>query len=208
MVESRDEVTGNHVSRTQIYLKILVDEMIRMGIYTDEMARCNMDVLIPSAQLHDVGKIKVSDVILNKPGKLTEGEFEQIKCHCADGERIIDKIISDAEENGFLVHAKRFAGYHHEKWNGQGYPKGLSKEEIPIEGRIMAIADVYDALVSERPYKKPFSHEQAVEIIKNDSGKHFDPKIVEAFLNVEEEFWVHFMTIEDNLPEKCANCET
>jgi putative two-component system response regulator len=190
MVESRDETTGGHIDRTQKYLSILVNELIRAGIYADEVSKWNLDILIPSAQLHDVGKIKVSDVILNKAGKLTDDEFALIKNHCAEGERIIDGIIDKAEEDSFLIHAKKFAVSHHEKWNGLGYPKGLSGEVISLEGRIMAIADVYDALVSERPYKKPFTHEQAVEIIEKDSGTHFDPKIVEAFLNVADDFWV------------------
>jgi len=147
-----------------------------------------LDILLPSAQLHDVGKIVISDVILNKPGKLTDEEFEMIKRHSAEGERIIEEIITKSGESGFLFHAKMFAGYHHEKWNGSGYPRGLSGENIPLEGRIMAVADVYDALVSERPYKKSFTHEQAVEIIKKDSGTHFDPKIAEVFLNVADDF--------------------
>jgi putative two-component system response regulator len=103
-------------------------------------------------------------------------------------------IMSKTEDDGFLFHAKRFAHSHHEKWDGTGYPQKLSGENIPLEGRIMAVADVYDALVSERPYKKAFSHEEAVAIIKKDSGTHFDPKIVEAFLNVAEDFWVELMS--------------
>jgi putative two-component system response regulator len=194
MVDSRDDVTGNHVQRTQKYLLILVNEMVRTGVYAAEISNWNLDILIPSAQLHDVGKIKVSDVILNKPGKLTDDEFAVIKQHCDNGEQIIKKIIKDAKEDSFLFHAMRFASSHHEKWNGGGYPKGLSGEDIPLEGRIMAVADVYDALVSDRPYKKPFTHEQAMEIIKNDSGTHFDPKIVEAFLNVEDDFWVESLS--------------
>jgi len=188
MVEGRDEVTGKHIDRVQKYLTLLVNELVRTGVYAGEVSGWNMDNLIPSAQLHDVGKMKISDLILNKPGKLTDGEFEIIKKHCIEGERIIDGIISKAEEDRFLYHAKRFAGYHHEKWDGTGYPRGLGGEDIPLEGRIMAIADVYDALVSERPYKMPFTHEKAVEIIKEDSGRHFDPKVVEAFLAVADEF--------------------
>jgi putative two-component system response regulator len=198
IVENRDEVTGGHIDRTQRYLSILVNEMLRAGIYADEVAKWNLDILIPSSQLHDVGKINVSDLILNKPAKLTDEEFTKIKAHCSDGERIIDGIINKADEDKFLLHAKRFAGYHHEKWNGGGYPYRLSGEEIPLEGRIMAIADVYDALVSERPYKKPFTHEQAVEIIKKDSGTHFDPKIIEAFMNVADDFWVESMNTNTN----------
>jgi len=200
MVDSRDEVTGSHIARTQKYLLILVNELIRSNIYADEVSGWDLDILIPSAQLHDVGKIKVSDLILNKPEKLNEDEFNKIKYHCTEGERIIEKIIKGTNEDEILIHAKRFAGYHHEKWNGSGYPRGLSGEEIPLEGRIMAVADVYDALVSERPYKKPFSHEEAVEIIKKDSGVHFDPKIVEAFLKVADDFLVESMNKGDEQP--------
>jgi putative two-component system response regulator len=188
IVESRDKVTGGHIERTQAYLSILVNALINAGIYENEISGWDKNLLLPSAQLHDVGKINVSDLILNKPGKLTDNEFSLIKNHCAEGERIIDRIIGKTKDDGFLLCAKKFAGYHHEKWDGTGYPRGLRGEEIPLEGRIMAIADVYDALVSERPYKKPFTHEQAAEVIKNDSGTHFDPKIVEAFLTVTEDF--------------------
>jgi len=188
LVESRDKVTGSHIERTQAYLEILLKALIRAGVYKEEISNWDKNLLLPSAQLHDVGKIKVSDLILNKPGKLTEEEFKLIKQHCTDGEKIIDEIIGKTKDDGFLRHAKKFAGYHHEKWNGTGYPRGLKEDEIPLEGRIMAIADVYDALVSERPYKRPFTHEQAVEIIKDGSGTHFDPKIVEAFLTVMEDF--------------------
>ena len=189
MVERRDEVTGRHIDRIQKYLSLLVSELLRCGVYADEMSGWDLDLLLPSAQLHDVGKITVSDMLLNKPGKLTGEEFDNIKCHCAEGERIIDGIIEKTEEDRFLLHAKRFAGFHHERWDGTGYPRGLGGEDIPLEGRIMAIADVYDALVSERPYKKPLTHKDAVEIIKKDSGTHFDPKLVEAFLSVADDFW-------------------
>ena len=195
MVESRDKVTGGHIERTQIYLQILINELTRTGIYADEVSCWDLSLLIPSAQLHDVGKIYTSDIILNKPEKLTDAEYELIKLHCAEGEQMIDRIISKTTDDGFLHHARRFAGYHHEKWNGTGYPRKLSGCEIPLEGRIMAIADVYDALVSERPYKKAFTHDQSVEIIEKDSGTHFDPKIVEAFLNVADDFWVESMTV-------------
>ncbi len=195
MVESRDEVTGGHIERTQRYLEILINEMLKTGCYAEEMSSWDLSMLLPSAQLHDVGKIVISDLILNKPGKLTDEEFAQIKLHCSEGEKIIDQIISKSNDDGFLRHAKRFAGYHHEKWNGTGYPRGKKGDEIPLEGRIMAVADVYDALVSERPYKKAFSHEQAVDIIKKDSGTHFDPSIVEVFLNVADDFWVELISV-------------
>ena len=188
MVENRDKTTGGHIERTQSYLELLVKELVRSETYANEIAGWDLSLLLPSAQLHDVGKITISDLILNKAGKLTDEEFETMKQHCAEGERIIDRITDKTKDDGFLLHAKRFAGYHHEKWNGTGYPRGLSGMDIPLEGRIMAIADVYDALVSERPYKKPFPHEQAVEIIRENSSTHFDPIIVEAFLNIAEDF--------------------
>ena len=190
LVENRDKVTGGHIDRTQKYVSFLVNEMVRAGIYADEVSHWDLGILSSSSQLHDVGKITISDLILNKPGKLNDEEFALIKLHCAEGERIIDEMIGKAEEDGFLIHAKKFAGCHHEKWNGFGYPRGLKGNEIPLEGRIMAIADVYDALVSERPYKKAFTHDQALDMIKNDSGTHFDPKIIEAFLNVADDFSV------------------
>ncbi|MCL1904178.1 MAG: response regulator [Oscillospiraceae bacterium] len=188
MVENRDVVTGKHIERTQEYLKILVEELIRTGVYEGEISGWDIDLLLPSAQLHDVGKITISDTILNKPGKLNDEEFAVIKTHSSEGERVICDIIEKTEEGDFLLHAKRFAGSHHEKWNGTGYPRGLREYDIPLEGRIMAVADVYDALVSKRPYKKPFTHEEAVDIIKKDSGTHFDPNIVKAFLNVADVF--------------------
>jgi len=193
LVENRDMVTGGHIERTQQYLEILVKELMRTGVYEEEISDWDMSIVLPSSQLHDVGKISISDNILNKPGKLTDEEFEAIKRHSSEGERIIDEIIRKTRAGDFLLHAKKFAGYHHEKWNGRGYPYGLSGENIPLEGRIMAIADVYDALVSERPYKKAFTHEQAVDIIEKDSGTHFDPKIVTAFLNVSDDFWAQSM---------------
>lgn len=192
IVESRDHGTGGHIARTREYLMILVQGMIDMGLYTDEVHTWNLDILASSAQLHDVGKVKVSDLILNKPGKLSVDEFAQVMLHCADGEQIIDKIITSSEDERYLIHAKRFAASHHERWDGSGYPLGLKGEAIPLEGRIMAIADVYDALVSERPYKKPFTHEEAMEIIRDDAGKHFDPKLVELFLTVAHEFALVF----------------
>lgn len=188
MVENRDKVTGGHIDRTQKYLFILINEMVRSNIYNDEVSKWNIELFLPSAQLHDVGKINISDVILNKPGKLTDEEYDLIKEHCVKGEKIIDEMINKSDEDGYLIYSKRFSSCHHEKWDGTGYPRGLSGEGIPLEGRIMAIADVYDALVSERPYKKPFTHEEAVEIIKDGSGTHFDPKIVDVFLNVADDF--------------------
>jgi len=188
IVENRDQITGGHVDRTSRYIEILIEAMQAQGIYAAEMKNWDLETLTYSARLHDVGKISISDVILNKPGKLTPEEFEIMKTHSAEGERIINQMIERTGDEEFLHQAKLFAGYHHERWNGTGYHHGLSGEDIPLEGRIMAIADVYDALVSERPYKKAFTHEEAVDIIMADSGKQFDPKIAEVFFTVKDKF--------------------
>jgi len=188
MVENRDEITGRHIERTTSYIKILLDKMFEQKVYIDEIARWDLELVISSARLHDIGKIVITDMILNKPESLTDDEFDMIKTHAAEGEKIIDKIILESGDDIFLQYAKLFAGYHHEKWDGTGYPYGLKGKEIPLQGRIMAIADVYDALVSKRPYKAAFTHEKAVEIIKNNSGKHFDPELINIFALCVKDF--------------------
>ena len=188
MVENRDQVTGGHIERTTTYIKILIEVMISCGVYADKLNEMDLEMLIASARLHDVGKISISDVILNKPGKLTEEEFEKMKTHAAEGERIINQIISRTEDVEFLNNAKLFAGYHHERWDGKGYPYGLKGDEIPLLGRVMAIVDVYDALVSDRPYKKAFTPEEAVKIIMENSGLQFEPKIADVFYDVRDQF--------------------
>jgi len=188
LVEFRDERTGGHIARTQLFLKALIEEALREGVYSDIISKWDMDFFLPSAQLHDVGKIGISDTILNKPGRLTPEEFETMKTHVEIGVEAIEKIMSQTKEHAFLDHAVLIAGTHHEKWDGTGYPLGLSGNNIPIEGRLMAIADVYDALISVRPYKKAFTHEEACKIIEEGAGTHFDPEIVKVFTNVEDEF--------------------
>jgi putative two-component system response regulator len=188
MVENRDKGTGGHIERTSKYIRILLDEMKKEGIYEQEISDWDDDKVVSSARMHDLGKISITDLIVNKPGKLTEDEFEMMKTHAMEGERIIDEIIARTGEGEFLRNAKLFAGYHHERWDGNGYPRGLKGEAIPLQGRIMAVVDVYDALVSERPYKKAFPEEDAVRIIMENSGTHYDPKIAEAFFNVKEKF--------------------
>jgi len=188
MVECRDDITGEHIERTQAYLQTLLEKIVEEGLYKDYVSSWDMNVFVQSSQLHDVGKIAIKDSILQKPGKLTTEEFEEMKTHTVFGEMIVNKISKSAVEDTFLRHAKIFAISHHEKWNGTGYPIGLAGEDIPLEGRLMAIADVYDALVSERAYKKPFSHEKAVEIIIEGKGTHFDPTLVDVFLSVADKF--------------------
>jgi putative two-component system response regulator len=167
---------------------VLLRELVKRGLYADTLHGLNLALMEQSAQLHDVGKIKVPDSILQKPGKLTPEEFEIIKEHASFGEEVIEKIQQSTSEQEFLDHAKIFAGAHHEKWDGSGYPRGLKGENIPLQGRVMAIADVYDALVSDRPYKKAFSHEEAVGIIMDGKGKHFDPQLADVFFDVSDTF--------------------
>ncbi len=188
MVENRDKGTGGHIERTSIYIKILIEEMKERGVYLDEIRNWDVDKIVSSARMHDLGKISITDIIVNKPDKLTDDEYELIKTHTIEGEMIIDEIISKTGEDEFLNSARLFAGCHHERWDGKGYPRGLKGEKIPLQGRIMAIVDVYDALVSERPYKKAFSDEEAVQIILDNAGVHYDPKIVEVFNSVKDQF--------------------
>ncbi|MCL1859115.1 MAG: response regulator [Oscillospiraceae bacterium] len=187
LVEFRDKLTGGHIARTQFYLQALITKMTEKGIYASEMSKWDMDFILPSAQLHDVGKIAISDTILNKPAKLEVDEFEIMKTHVEVGVDAIEHIMNETTEHAFLHHALLIAGTHHEKWDGSGYPVGLKGQDIPIEGRLMAIADVFDALISERPYKKAFTHEDACKIIEDGSGSHFDPVLVGVFCDVKDE---------------------
>ncbi|MCL2079858.1 MAG: response regulator [Oscillospiraceae bacterium] len=188
VVEIRDPNTGGHIGRTTIYISILLEAMLAHGVYADEIKNWSFDLVVSSARLHDVGKIAVPDAVLRKTGKLTSEEFEIIKTHSLEGRRIIERAIEETGEEDFLLNAKLMAAYHHERWNGLGYPYGLKGTDIPLQGRIMAIADVYEALTSERPYKEAFSHEKAVQIITEDSGKHFDPVLVNVFLEEMDKF--------------------
>lgn len=186
MVESRDKCTGDHVRKTAAYAKIIMDEMKKRGFYKDQMTDEFIQDVVNAAPLHDIGKIYISDVILNKPGKLTDEEFEIMKSHTYLGSTIIDRAIDMVPESGYLEEAKNLSEYHHEKWNGKGYPHGISGEDIPLSARIMAVADVFDALVSRRSYKEPFTFEKAMSIIREDAGTHFDPLVAEAFLGAED----------------------
>jgi putative two-component system response regulator len=188
LVECRDDITGGHIERTQRGVQILLEAIEQSGLYREETAGWNHNLLLQSCQLHDVGKISISDSVLKKPGKLTDEEFEDMKKHTSFGRQIVEKIETLTKENEFLGYAKLFAASHHEKWDGTGYPDGLKGHQIPLLGRIMAIADVYDALVSVRPYKKAFTHEEAVEIIIKGSGSQFDPALVAVFDKIKDRF--------------------
>ncbi|MCL2498543.1 MAG: response regulator [Symbiobacteriaceae bacterium] len=187
MVENRDQETGGHVERTASYLQILLTAMLQQGVYADEIRQINQDAFISSARLHDVGKISISDSILNKPGKLTAEEFDIMKSHVIEGERIIERITARTGDEEFLLHAKLCAAYHHERWDGNGYPHKLQGLDIPLQGRMMAIVDVYDALISVRPYKTAFSEEEAIRIIQENAGEQFDPHITRVFCSLRED---------------------
>jgi putative two-component system response regulator len=182
LVESRDDITGGHIERTRRGVELLVEALRDHPRFGKEISAWDIKLLLQSSQLHDVGKIAISDRILQKPGRLDREEFEEMKKHAAFGVQIIERIEASTSVSDFLKYAKIFAGTHHEKWDGSGYPHGLAGENIPLQGRIMALADVYDALVSERPYKKAFSHAEAVKIIEEGKGTQFDPALTEIFI--------------------------
>ncbi len=180
MIENRDNSTGGHIKRTSRCIEIIVTELKKRdteGIITDRFC----EALIKAAPMHDIGKIAVDDDVLKKPGRFTEGEYEQMKEHAAKGAELLKTIIDNVEDDYFIRIAENMAHYHHERWNGTGYPEHISHTEIPLEARIMALADVYDALVSERCYKPRMSFEEAADIIRESMGTHFDPTLAEIF---------------------------
>ena len=189
VAENRDPETGGHIQRTKNYVRILAERLSKNPKYSSLLTKNMIEQLYHSAPLHDIGKIAISDKILLKPGKLDDSERKRINEHALIGESTIDNAQSRLGESEFLNIAKEIAGSHHEKWDGSGYPRGLKGINIPLSGRLMAIADVYDALISKRSYKPPFGHEEVVKIIKDESGKYFDPEIVDAFLELNEEFY-------------------
>jgi putative two-component system response regulator len=184
IVELRDDITGHHIERTKFYLEFLVNKLEQKGIYERERRGWDQETLIASATLHDIGKVAIPDAILFKPGKLTASEFEIMKCHAAIGETIIENMERVTSECPFLRHAKLIAASHHERWDGSGYPQGLKGLEIPLEGRLMAIADVYDAIISKRVYKEKRGPDEAARIIEEGAGTHFDPVLVDAFTQI------------------------
>ena len=187
MVENRDSSTGDHIKRTASYVRIILEGLKRKGYYTDLITDKYMEDVIRSAPLHDTGKIGIPDSILNKPGKLTPDEFEIMKTHAELGREIIKKAINTVEGESYLSEALNMAAYHQERWDGEGYPEGRKGEEIPLSARIMAVADVFDALTSERVYKDAYTKENAMGIICEGSGTQFDPKCVEVFLEATDE---------------------
>ncbi len=188
LAESRDSDTGLHLERVQRYSRRLAESLVEMS---DAKRRLDSDfirLIYQTSPLHDIGKVGIPDRILLKPGRLTDEEFNIMKTHTIIGARTLEEALANYPQARFLQVARDIAAYHHERWDGSGYPEGLAAEEIPLSARIVAVADVFDALTSRRAYKDAFSHQVARDIIESDSGKHFDPTIVKAFFRVEEDF--------------------
>jgi len=188
LAEYRDPETGGHIRRTKNYVRLLAEHLKGHPKFKDFMDDETIELLYKSAPLHDIGKVGVKDSILLKPGKLTDEEFEEMKMHTTFGRDAISAATNKLGSNSFLRYAEEIAYTHQEKWDGSGYPQGLKNDNIPISGRLMAVADVYDALISRRVYKAPFTHSKAVEIIREGKGKHFDPDMADAFLEIHEKF--------------------
>jgi len=188
LAESRDNETGDHLERMRAYCRELADELLTGGAFPDKMDAQFVDEIYHSCPLHDIGKVGIPDMILLKPGKLTPAEFEIMKTHPTIGGNTLSAADQEVGDSSFLDMGRDIAYAHHEKFDGTGYPRGLSGEDIPVSARIAALADVYDALSSKRPYKEPFSHEKSKAIILEGRGKHFDPRVVDAFLARESAF--------------------
>lgn len=208
LAEIRDPETGNHLRRTQRYVEALCQRLQPHPRFADFLTDRNIQVLIKSTPLHDIGKVGIPDHILLKPGKLSPDEWEIMKKHSRYGSDAIELAENHAEKPvDFLSMAKDIAHYHHEKWDGSGYPEGLAGDAIPIPARLMALADVFDALISQRVYKPPFPLEKAVAIIHEGRGSHFDPDIVDAFLALQNEFKVIALCHADSEAESLCKIE-
>lgn len=193
MVEARDKSTGDHIKKTAEYVEAIAKELQAEGKFKGVLTDAYIHKLKRAAPLHDIGKIAVSDLILNKNGKLTDEEFAIMKSHTTEGGKILKKIVADAGDTfdaNYLNESIEMASFHHEKWDGSGYPTHIKGDEIPLSARIMAVADVFDALIAERVYKKGFSYEKAMSIITEGAGKHFDPDVVEAFTKISEKLYL------------------
>ncbi|WP_432649700.1 HD domain-containing phosphohydrolase [Huintestinicola sp.] len=195
LIESRDGDTGEHVKRTSKYVTMLAEAAKKKGLYPEILTDSYVELLAKAAPMHDIGKISVPDSILQKPGKLTPEEFERIKSHAPEGGRIIREVMDGIEEKEYVDIAATVAEGHHEKWDGGGYPSGLKGDEIPLSARIMAIADVFDALISKRCYKEAMPLDEAFGIISDSAGTHFDPELAGIFISLRPE-------IEEYLSEK------
>ena len=196
MIESRDGSTGQHVKRTSRYVEMIIEQLSEREMFSDDIDEAFIYNLIKAAPMHDIGKIKIPDHILQKPGKLNDEEFEEMKQHSPEGGKIIRMIMENIEEKDYIDVAYNVAVFHHEKWNGKGYPDGLAGEQIPLEARIMAVADVFDALVSKRCYKDAMPLDKAFHIIEESKGEHFDPQIAQVFLELRPQIEEYLATSE------------
>ena len=202
VAEIHDTETGAHIIRTKHYVKEPAEYLYHQGIYREDLSKERINIMFNTAPLHDIGKIGILDAILKKPGKLTKEEFEIIKTHPVIGAEIIDNAIVNYRQNEFFECARNIALYHHEKWDGSGYPEGLKGTQIPLEARLMAIADVFDALINKRVYKTSFDKYRIRSIIVEGRGTHFDPLLVKAFLEIEYKFHEIAAQFADNLVER------
>jgi len=211
LAETRDSDTGNHIRRTQNYVKALAQHLSTHPKFAAQLTDHHIDMLFKSAPLHDIGKVGIPDRILLKPGKLTPEEFEVMKTHTTLGFEAIEHAERQLHMHvAFLSTAKEIALSHQEKWDGSGYPQGLAGDAIPLSARLMAVADVYDALISRRVYKAPMSHEQAVAIIEQGRGQHFDPDITDAFLALQDTFRAiaaRYADSDDDMAQKKAQMD-
>lgn len=202
IAENRDGTTGKHIKRTSAYVQLITRELLRIHAYPEVLDNKYAEFTYLSAPLHDIGKVMIPDGILCKPGRLTMEEFEVIKTHTTLGGKILEETLAAIEGDSYLEVANQVAVYHHERWDGTGYPKGLSNVDIPLCARIMAVADVFDALVSERPYKKSYSMEAAFQIISSSRGTHFDPIVVDAFLSIRSQIETAYENINELTDEQ------
>jgi adenylate cyclase len=199
----RDEETGGHILRTQHYVRTLARQLRELDMYEEKLDEEDIELLFLSAPLHDIGKVGIPDRILRKPGKLTEEEYEIMKTHPVLGENALAAAVSQTksrEDSGYLEYARDVILAHHEKWDGSGYPSGLRGLDIPLAGRLMALADVYDAMISERVYKPAIAHGDASRMIVAERGKHFDPDVVDAFIATEEQFKMIAARYQEDVP--------
>jgi putative two-component system response regulator len=187
MIERRDENTGGHVLRTAKYVELLGRELIDKGFFPDELNHAELQLMVRAAPLHDIGKIAISDRILLKAGHLDNEEFDTMKRHSEVGASILSRMYKRMPAQHYLHYASLIAGSHHERYDGKGYPHGIMGDDIPLCGRIMAVADVYDALVDDRIYRDGLGHTRASNIICENAGSHFDPRVVEAFAEIQDQ---------------------
>lgn len=211
LAETRDPETGNHIRRTQFYVKVLAEHLSHHPRFADQLTDNEIQIIYKSAPLHDIGKVGIPDKILLKPGRFTPDEFEIMKTHTTLGRDAIERAERQlGMKVDFLRIAKQIALSHQEKWDGSGYPQALSGDDIPLAARLMAVADVYDALISRRVYKEGMSHEEALDIMRKGHGSHFDPDILDAFLALHETMRaiaIEYADSDEDIEEKRAHLE-